>query len=291
MKKSVRNVSVIIPAYQESISIAQVVSSTLKVLSNLKCKYEVIVVDDGSYDETGKIAFNAGAKVITHPYNKGYGASLKTGIKQSLYQSLIYLDADGQHNPNDILKLLNESEKFDMVVGARSGMQGSPIWRRPGKLLIKWLVNILTGKQIPDFNSGFRLVDREIAIRYLPIMPDGFSFSTTSTIAFFKDGYHVKYLPIKVLQRKGKSSVTILDGFKTILLIINLITLFAPLKIFMPVSLFVFFIGISFTIHSYLYTNMASLKGLLALLAAIILFMFGIMIDQIAAIRRGNCIK
>lgn len=288
MKLITESVSIVIPAYQESEAIGEVVSAALKVAANLGCEYEVIVVDDGSSDGTGDVARKAGANVLTHPYNKGYGASLKTGIRFASNRTVIFLDADGQHDPNDIQRLLAERKKFDMVVGARKGTAGSPLWRKPGKVLLKWLVNSLTGNNIPDFNSGYRALDREMALRFLPIMPDGFSFSTTSTIAAFKGGYLVQYIPIQVAKRIGTSTVTAADGFRTIMLIIRLVTLFAPLRVFLPISAVTFLIGLFFTVYGYVHAGEASIKGLIALLAAVQFFLFGVMVDQVVAVRRGE---
>lgn len=288
MKNIVQSVSIIIPAYQENEAIGDVVTSVSNVACNLGCEYEVIVVDDGSTDCTGDTARRLGANVITHPFNKGYGASLKTGIRYASHQTVIFLDADGQHDPSDIQRLLAERKNFDMVVGARKGMAGSPMWRKPGKFVLKLLVNSLTGHKIPDFNSGYRALDREMALRFLPIMPNGFSFSTTSTIAAFKGGYLVKYIPIQVSKRIGKSMLTAADGFITIMLIIRLVTLFSPLRVFLPISGVTFLVGLIFTGYGYVNFGEASLKGMIALIAAVQFFLFGVMVDQLAAVRRGE---
>jgi len=288
LKSIVESVSIVIPAYQESAAIGDVVSAVLKVVANLGCEYELIVVDDGSTDGTGDVARNAGANVLMHPYNKGYGASLKTGIRFASNRTVIFLDADGQHDPNDIKRLLAVRKDFDMVVGARKGTAGSPLWRKPGKVFLKWLVNSLTGNNIPDFNSGYRALDREMALRFLPIMPDGFSFSTTSTIAAFKAGHLVKYVPFELARRIGTSSVTAADGFRTIMLIIRLVTLFAPLRVFLPISAITFLIGSTFTVYGYIHAGEARVKGLIALLASVQFFLFGVMVDQVVAVRRGE---
>jgi glycosyltransferase involved in cell wall biosynthesis len=290
MKNIVESISIVIPAYQESAAIGDVVAAVLHIVAPLDYAYEIIVVDDGSTDGTGDAAHKAGAHVLTHPYNKGYGASLKTGIRFATNRTVIFLDADGQHDPNDIPRLLAERKTFDMVVGARKGTAGSPLWRKPGKVLLKWLVNNLTGKKIPDFNSGYRALDREMALRFLPVMPDGFSFSTTSTIAAFKGGYLVQYLPIEVAKRIGTSTVTAVDGFLTIMLIIRLVTLFAPLRVFLPISAVTFLIGFIFTVYGYVHLGEASVKGMIALLASVQFFLFGIMVDQLVAVRRGESI-
>lgn len=285
------SLSVIIPAYREYAVVGEVVAGVAKACSSLGCDYEIIVVDDGSNDGTGEAAKRAGATVLTHPYNKGYGASLKTGIRAAQHRTVLFIDADGQHDPNDIPRLLEGRAGHDMVVGARKAGAGSPLWRRPGKLVLGMIANQLTGIKIPDLNSGFRAIDRKLALQFLPIMPDGFSFSTTSTIAAFRGGSQVHYTPIEVRMRSGKSTVTAADGFKTLMLIVRLVTLFAPLRVFLPISFATFIVGAAFTLYGYTHTGEASLKGLIALLAAVQFFLFGVMVDQVSAVRRGEIIR
>lgn len=291
MKTVEESVSIVIPAYQEAENIASVVEEVKAVLVGLPNKSEVIVVCDGSTDGTGDVAEKAGASVVRHAYNKGYGAALKTGIRAATGRTVIFIDADGQHDAKDIVRLVKERQAYDMVVGARKGTAGSPMWRKPGKIFLGWLANKLSGKKIPDLNSGYRALDREMALHFLPLMPNGFSFSTTSTIAAFKCGYTVEYIPIKVEKRVGKSTVSVGDGFNTIMLIIRIVTLFSPLRIFLPISLVTFLIGLWFTGHSYWTVGESSIRGLIALLASVQFFLFGILVDQVVAIRRGENIK
>lgn len=292
MKTVQESVSIIIPAYQEAENIGLVVLQVKTASENLTCQSEVIVVCDGSSDGTGDVAQAAGANVVRHAYNKGYGAALKTGIRAATGRTVIFIDADGQHDANDIARMLAERQTYDMVVGARKGTAGSPLWRKPGKLFLGWLANRLTGRKIPDLNSGYRAMDREMALRFLPLMPNGFSFSTTSTIAAFKGGFTVKYIPIEIAKRAGnKSMVTMADGFNTIMLIIRIVTLFSPLRIFLPVSLVTFMIGLAFTAHSYFTVGESSVRGLIALLASVQFFLFGILVDQVVAVRRGETIQ
>ncbi len=291
MKKTVESVSIIIPAFQEIPTIETTVRHVLKVAASLGCEHEVIVVDDGSTDGSGEAARAAGAQVLTQPYNMGYGAALKTGIRFASYRTVVLVDADGQHNPGDIPRLLKERDRFDMVVGRRKGTAGSHLWRKPGKLFLRWFANSLAGRTIPDLNCGFRAMDREMALRYLPIMPKGFSFSTTITLAALKGGYSVQYIPIDVANRAGSSTVRAADGFRTIMLIIRLVTLFAPLRVFLPISALTFAVGLFYTIQGYFITGVASLKGMIAVLAAVQFFLFGIMVDQIVAVRRGEHIS
>lgn len=285
------DVTILIPAYEEASSVAAVICGAAAALRATDLSFEILVVDDGSSDGTGDAARTAGATVISHPYNRGYGAALKSGMRAARGQTIVMLDADGQHSPDDIAKLLGCASQYDLVIGARPGTGGSPLWRKPGKLLLRLLANNLTGRRIPDLNSGFRAIRRDIAMRFLPIMPDGFSFSTTSTIAALRGGHTVSFVPIEVKPRKGTSSVTAADGLRTILLIVRIVTLFAPLRVFLPVSLATLLIGSAFILHSYVNQGEASLKGIVVILAGLLFFLFGILVDQVVAIRRGEHIS
>jgi glycosyltransferase involved in cell wall biosynthesis len=284
--------SIVIPAYREEGAIDSVVRNLLEAVPKMVDSFELIVVDDGSDDRTPEVARAAGARVISHPYNKGYGASLKTGIRAAKGRTIVFMDADGQHRSSDLPQLFANRDRYDMVVGQRKGTAGSPLWRKPGKRILAWVVNRLAGRRIPDFNSGFRAIDRRLALRILPLMPDGFSFSTTSTIACFRGGFTVGYVPIEIQPRaSGVSSVTVSDGFRTLLLIIRLVTIFAPLRVFLPVSAATLAIGVFYIIHAYSTIGEASLKGILMILAALHFFLFGILVDQVSALRRGEAIS
>lgn len=283
--------SVIIPAFREAGAVKDVVRAVLQQLEAMPQRSEVLVVDDGSDDATGQRAAEAGAKVIRHPYNKGYGAALKTGIRAARGKNLVFFDADGQHRPQDIVPLLAGLSQYDMVVGARPGTSGSPWWRKPGKKVLAFVVNHLVGRHVPDFNSGLRGIDRELALRIMPLMPNGFSFSTTSTIACFRGGFNVGYVPIEVRNRQsGQSSVTWRDGFKTLLLIVRLVTIFAPLRVVFPAGFLFFLVGMWYIFLSYFSSGQSSIRGMLMLVASIIIFFCGILIDQISALRRGEVI-
>jgi glycosyltransferase involved in cell wall biosynthesis len=284
--------SIIVPAFREEGAIREVVSKIFQTASAISSQFEVIVVDDGSDDSTAELAAEGGALVIRHPYNKGYGAALKSGIRAAKGRTVIFMDADGQHQAEDLVRILAGREHYDMVVGARKGMAGSPLWRKPGKRILGWIVNHLVSQEVPDFNSGFRAIDRHLALRILPLMPNGFSFSTTSTIACFRAGFNVGYIPIQVASRQaGKSTVTTFDGFRTLLLIVRLITIFAPLRVFLPASIATFITGAAFIVYSYATVEEASVKGILMVLASLNFFLFGILVDQVSALRRGEAIS
>ena len=284
--------TIVIPAFREEGTIFDVVRRLLAALAEITDSFELIVVNDGSDDGTADRATAAGARVISHAYNKGYGASLKTGIRAAKGRTVVFMDADGQHRSEDLPRLLANRDRYDMVVGERMGTAGSPLWRKPGKRILGWVVNRLAGRQVLDFNSGFRAIDRRLALRILPLMPDGFSFSTTSTIACCRGGFTVGYVPIEVQPRTmGVSSVTVSDGFSTLLLIIRLVTIFAPLRVFLPVSAATLPVGLFFIVNAYATIGEASLKGIMMVLAALHFFLFGILVDQVSALRRGEAIS
>ena len=225
--------TVIVPALNEADAIGRVVGDLVARYP----EYEILVVDDGSTDNTGELAASAGARVIRHEWNKGYGASLRTGCRLAKGEIIVCFDGDGQHNPDDVKRLVDEIGPHDMVVGTRSRDSHEPLVRRPGKFILATFANFLAGVKIPDVNSGFRAFKRDVILRYLHLMPTGFSFSTTSTFAMLKSGRPVKWVPIKVKKRIGTSSVSqVRHGLQTLLLMVRLTTLFEPLKVFLPVS-------------------------------------------------------
>jgi len=277
-----KQISVIIAAYNEEAAIGDV----LQALQTHFNEQEIIVVDDGSTDHTAEIAESAGVKVIRHPYNKGYGAALKTGIRAASGDVILTIDADGQHNANDLLELLPYIERFDMVVGQRVQRFHSQLWRMPGKWLLTRLAEYLVGRKIPDLNSGMRALRREVILKYLHLCPDGFSFSTTSTLILLNRGYSVKYVPIHVNIREGKSTVSVATGFDTILLVLRVMTLFEPLRLFIPVSLVLFTFGIVWGLPYLWQSRGVSVGALLFVLIGVQIFFFGLLTDQISQLRK-----
>ena len=282
------NVSIVIPAFNEEQGLPH-------VLENLRAWMErgaeVIVVDDGSSDNTARVAADAGARVIRHRHNLGYGASLKSGIRAAAHDIVVTFDADGQFDTNDIEKLLRALDDSDMAVGVRPKGAGSPTIRKPGKWLLGKTANYLAQAQIPDLNCGFRALPVETALRFLNLLPNGFSFTTTLTLAMFKDGYNVAYVPITVHPRTtGKSSVRVADGFNTLLLIIRIIALFDPLKVFLPASAMLFLTGIAYWIFDSAALGRLNIPSgaVILIVSAIMVFMFGILADQVSAMRRGQ---
>lgn len=281
--------SVIIPAYNEQATIVKTVESLLSCLRGLGAIFEIIVVDDGSTDgtkeELKKLVDLEFLVLLSHPYNKGYGAALKTGISRSRYDWILTYDADGQHQPESISPLL-AVENFDLIIGSRQINYKDPLVRRPGKKLLHWVAEYLSQKKIPDLNSGLRLARKAMLARYLHIFPNGFSFSTTSTIAAFKGGYNVVFVPVEVKPRSsGKSQVSFLDGFKTIMFVFRLIMIFSPLRIFLPLSGLLFLIGLLSLSYDLLQLNITD-TTILFMLASLLIFLFGLLADQTASIRR-----
>lgn len=283
-------ISVVIPAYNEEEGIA----ATLEILGAMAInrQWEVIVVNDGSSDKTASIVKKfTWVNLISHRKNLGYGASLKTGIKNAKNELIAFYDADGQHIPEDLLKLYENLEEYDMIVGARGSDSHADWTRKPGKWILSKVANYLTNTKIPDLNSGLRIVRKNIISKYLHLFPNGFSFSTTSTIAMMNLGYDVKYIPIKVKKRVGKSTVKQLKhGSNVLLLILRLIVLFNPLKIFITTSKILFFLGVVYEIiwGIIIFPNGVRLipGALFILLTSIIIFFFGLVVDQISELRK-----
>ncbi|MFH1447917.1 MAG: glycosyltransferase family 2 protein [Candidatus Micrarchaeota archaeon] len=276
-------ISVIMPAYNEEKHIATVIEG-VKALYD----YELIVVDDGSSDNTAEEAKKAGAIVISHPYNKGYGAALKTGTRNANGDVVVYIDSDGQHDPKYIADLVKHIDKYDMVVGARQWDKSRVMWyRRPAKWFLRKLASFLSGKHIPDLNSGYRAIRKDIVDEFMYLLPNGFSLTTTITIAAFKAGYDVRYVPIVTTSEKEKSKIRpFRDGSRFIMLIIRTIMLFDPLKIFLPASLLVFLAGASIFAYEYITSlNVGEFSALL-ISTSILIFFFGLLAEQTSFMRR-----
>ena len=277
------DITIIIPAYNEEEGIVELIEG----LKKLPDKYEILIVDDGSTDSTCELINSTGIRVISHPYNKGYGAALKTGIKNVETDIVLLMDADGQHTPDDIEKIVQYIDKYDMVVGARTRNTKIPLLRKLGKIVLNLTVRYLAGTRIPDLNSGFRVLKRSIAMEFLRILPNGFSFTTTITLACLKSGYTVKYVPIDALERVGSSKIKpFKDGFNFILLIIKTIALFDALKVFLPISVLLLLLGLADLLYELIvYFNISS-TSILLIVSGLLIFFFGLLADQIASIRR-----
>jgi glycosyltransferase involved in cell wall biosynthesis len=276
-------ISIVIPAYNEEAAIGDIITR-LKVLRG---HYEIIVVDDGSRDRTAAIAREKGARVTSHPYNKGYGAAIKTGVRASTGDVIFLMDADRQHNPEDIPRLCEYLKDYDMVVGERVKGSKVGLLRGCGKWLLKKVAIFLARRDIPDLNSGFRAIRKEIILQFMHILPDTFSLSTTITLAVIKEGYTIKYVPIKTEERLGRSSLNpVRDGYRTLLLIFSTIALFDPLRVFAPIAICLFIPGFIYTLCQLVTAHNVPDSGVLFIISGMLIFFFGILAEQISQMRR-----
>ena len=279
------HIDVIIPALNEASAIADVVRALRSELPELN----VTVIDDGSSDGTGDLARAAGANVLRHPNPRGYGASLRTGILAAERDYVLFCDADGQHSAADVRRVIEAIGDNDMVVGARGADSHSPASRRPGKRIIRWYADHLAGQKIPDVNSGLRAIKRDVILRYLHLMPTGFSFSTTSTFALIKGLHNVAWIPITVVKRKGTSTVKqFKHGPMTLLLILRLTVLFEPLRVFLEMAgilLALTLLSLAKDLVMDFGKGLGAVTVVLAL-ATLLVFLFGLLCDQVSAIRR-----
>jgi glycosyltransferase involved in cell wall biosynthesis len=253
----IEEASIIIPAYNEKEGIPQVIESLQSLRKRYGNRWEIIIVDDGSTDGTSEMIRNSQDIVlIRHPFNRGYGAAIKTGIRHAKYNTLIISDADGTYPVQDIPRLLAQLSKSEMVVGTR-GISNSniPFVRKPAKWVLNKLANYLTGIKIPDLNSGLRAMKKDIVMKFIHLLPDGFSFTTTITLAMLTNDYAVDFVPIEYKIRSGRSKIRpIRDTLNFLQLIIRTVLYFDPLKIFLPISACFFISSIAVLVLSYLFT-------------------------------------
>jgi glycosyltransferase involved in cell wall biosynthesis len=276
------SVSVLIPAYNEGPVIGDVVAG----LRSAAHWHEVIVVDDGSQDGTAERASSAGATVVRHPYNKGNGAAVKTGIRRASGEFILIVDADGQHRAEDAGRVIERLGEFDLVVAARSGMSQATLGRRIGNAILNWLAGYLTGRPIPDLTSGFRGARRSCLREFIHLLPNGFSTPTTTTLSFLKAGYSVLFVPIEAEARVGKSKIRLArDGFRFYLILLRIVTLFSPLRIFLPLSLLAFAVGAGYGIWTIVTQSHLTNSSVLLILFSVVVFLVGLVSEQISALR------
>lgn len=279
------SLSVIIPAYNEAGGITEVVQRLTPVLASLDRDTELLVVDDGSADDTAALAERAGARVVRHEQNRGYGASLKSGIRRARHDLVAILDADCTYPPEALPELLASVEGNDMVVGARKkGKVRIPLIRRPAKAVLRWLASYLSGHRIPDLNSGFRVMRRPVVNRYLGLLPSGFSFTTTITLAMLVSGYGVKYVDIEYHARAGRSHIRpIRDTLGFFSLILRTVMYFNPLRIFVPLALTFLAAGPAVFLLSWAYLERPlDTTSLLLIVTGVQLGALGLLADVIA---------
>jgi glycosyltransferase involved in cell wall biosynthesis len=274
-------VSVLIPAYNEEDSIRGLLEEVRAAGSWL----EVVVVDDGSTDRTGEVAQAAGARVIRHPYNKGNGAAVKTAVREARGEFLLLMDADGQHSPEDIGKLLDRLDEYDLVVGARAFGSQANLARGVGNAALARFASFLVGFPIPDLTSGFRAARRNLLREFLHLFPNGFSYPTTSTLAFLKAGYNVTFASINGRKRSADSQSKMhpwREGVRFVVIIMRMVTLFSPLRIFFPTSALFFLLGFGYLVYTIATEMHVTNTSVLLITASAVLFLFGLLSEQIA---------
>ena len=284
-------VSVVIPTFNEGGVIAEVVRD----LRGVATWHEIVVVDDGSTDDTAAQAEAAGATVVRQPYNKGNGAAVKAGIRAATGEYLLIVDGDGQHKPADALRLVARLGRYDLVVGARSSAtQAGPV-RRVGNTLLNWLAGYLAGRTIPDLTSGFRGARLSYLREFLFLLPNGFSTPTTTTMAFIKAGHSVHFEPVEMRQRTGHSKIRLSsDGVKFLVIILRVITIYSPMRIFLPVSAVSVGLGVAYAVWT-TYGEMVKQQtwaaghitnsSVLLIMFGVVVFLVGLVSEQISAQR------
>jgi len=274
--------SIVLPAKNEAPGLRTLLPSLIELFPTA----DIIVVDDGSTDATANVAREHAARVISHPYSMGNGAAVKTGAREAKGDIIVFMDADGQHDPNDITRLLEKmTHGYEMVVGARHADTHASLGRRLANQFYNRFASLMTGHKIEDLTSGFRAVRTRHFKKFLYLLPNGFSYPTTSTMAFFRSALPVSYIPIRAGQREGKSNIKVLrDGLRFFIIIIKIGALFSPMRLFLPISALLFVTGLAYYGYTYIqwqrFTNMSALLFNSALLT----FLIGIVSEQVSAL-------
>lgn len=277
-------VSVLIPAFNEQSTIAELIEK----VSSAGNWLEILVVDDGSSDRTSEAARSAGARVVRHPYNKGNGAAVKTAIREAQGELVLLMDGDGQHDPEDVQKIVEHLPEYDLVVGSRAWDAQASLSRGLGNLLLARLASYLCGQKIPDLTSGFRAARRDRMQEFLHLFPNGFSYPTTSTMAFVRAGYNLRFVPIDGKQRTATSSSKMRpwrEGLRFLVIILRMITLFSPLRVFLPIAGLFFALGFGYMVYTIVTEVHVTNTSVLLLTASAVLFLFGLLSEQIAYLR------
>jgi glycosyltransferase involved in cell wall biosynthesis len=277
-----RQTSIVIPAFNEALAIGELVGS----LRQAAAWREIIVIDDGSTDDTATRARNAGAAVVRHPYNKGNGASVKTGIRSAVGEFVLIMDGDGQHRSTEALKVLARLGEYDLVIGTRSPDAQANSGRRIGNALLNRLATYVTGQRVLDLTSGLRGARREYLREFLHLMPNGFSSPTTTTLAFIKAGYNVRFEPVIVQRRTGASKVRIAtDGIRFFLILLKVVTIFSPLRLFLPLSLAAFMLGAGYAVWTAITQSHITNSSVLLIVLAVLILLVGLVSEQISSLR------
>jgi len=276
-------ISIVIPVFNEAANLAALLG---RIQALKLARAEIIVVDDGSLDNSAEIALNGGASVVRHPYNIGNGAAVKSGIRAARGRLLVLMDGDGQHKPEDIPKLLAEASNYHMVVGARAKGSKLRFHRYVANQVYNLLASYVTRFKVQDLTSGFRILSRRDARKFIDLLPNTFSYPTTMTLAFLRSGLTVKYVPIQTLYRAGQSKISLVtDGIRFLLIITKIATLFSPFRVFLPVSLFFFLAGFGNYFYTFFMQGLFSIMSVFMLTTAVIIFMLGLVSEQIALLR------
>ena len=278
-------VTIILPAYNEELAIA----NTIAKIKKLYPDFEILVIDDGSTDKTMQAAMDSGANVWPHPYNIGNGAAIKSGLRVAKGEWVIMMDADGQHTPEDISRLLDFKDQYDMVVGARSRSSETALHRDFANKIYNWFASYVTSFKIEDLTSGFRLIKSSVARQFIYLLPNTFSYPSTLTMAYLRSGRSVKYVPIETKKRQGKSKIKLVkDGIRFFLIITKIATTFSPLRIFLPVSFFFFLTGALYYLYTYIMSHRFTNMSALLFTTSIIIFLIGLVSEQISQMRYSN---
>lgn len=276
------NVSIVMPAKNEAGGLRLVIPGLQRHCPGA----EIIVVDDGSTDDTASVCRELGATVVSHPYSKGNGAAIKSGARAARREILVFMDSDGQHKPEDVPRLLARlQEGFDMVVGARSYASQAGAHRAAANGLYNVLASWMVEQQVQDLTSGFRAVKAALFRKFLYLLPNGFSYPTTITMSFFRAGYSVAYEPIEAPKRIGKSHIRLVrDGIRFFLIIFKIGTLYSPLKLFIPISLAFFTVGLGYYGYTLTHFNRFTNMSALLFITAILVFLIGLISEQISSL-------
>jgi glycosyltransferase involved in cell wall biosynthesis len=274
--------SIIIPAFNE----AHAVGTLVRTLRSTAPWKEILVVDDGSRDGTGDQAAEAGARVLRHPYNKGNGAAVKSGLRAASGDFVLIVDADGQHKVDDAMRLVGRLTEYELVVGARSSETQASAARRLGNQALNRLATFISGRPIPDLTSGFRAAHRNRMLEFVHLIPNGFSTPTTTTLSFIRAGYSVDFVPIHAAQRQGRSKIKLgSDGARFFLILLKVITIFSPLRIFLPISLTMLAVGTAYALWTVATQSHVANSSVLLILSSIVIFLIGLVSEQIASLR------
>lgn len=275
-------ISVVLPARNEAKGLERVLPALRRLLPDA----ELLVVDDGSEDDTVQVAVRHGARVVSHPYSKGNGAAIKTGARHARGEVIVFMDADGQHPPEEIPRLLDKlGAGYDMVVGARDFQGQASVGRYLANGFYNRLASFMTGYPIADLTSGFRAVKARHFRRFLYLLPNGFSYPTTSTMAFYRSGLSVAYVPVTAQQREGKSHIRLLrDGIRFLVIVLKIGALFSPMRLFLPISAGLFLLGVGYYGYTFLTAHRFTNMSALLLMSSLSTFLIGIVSEQVSAL-------